>query len=229
MKWLRRTTALSLRVGGVQYLDVELPGQRGSDCGAHVTEEAVEEQGRFPRSLPPTSAPLVRNPWPDYSDYTLMGHLTGTTTKGWGRGGEDLQEAREEQKQRWQGAEADRDAASVRVAGQTGGDRIHAEFSQTGQPSVWVGWFGGGPLRARGQSVHIAPGKRARGFEEQRHSPRVESHQVLHVKGGADLRDTPPIRWIPSTGDTKSAVVVVLGRVTFKIAVRVEWIKEINS
>lgn len=48
---------------------MELPGQRGSDRGAHVTEEAVEEQGHFARSLPPTSAPLVHDPGPGYRDY----------------------------------------------------------------------------------------------------------------------------------------------------------------
>lgn len=72
------------------YLDVEPPGQRGSDCGAHVTEEAVEEQGHFTRSLPATSAPLVHDPWPDYRDYYPKGHLTGIKTEGWGG---NLQEA----------------------------------------------------------------------------------------------------------------------------------------
>lgn len=65
---------------------MELPGQRGSDCGAHVTEEAVEEQGHFTRSLPATSAPLVHDPWPDYRDYYSKGHLTGIKTEGWGGG-----------------------------------------------------------------------------------------------------------------------------------------------
>lgn len=55
------------------YLDVELPGQRSSDCGAHVAEEAVEEQGHFTRSLPPTPAPLVHHPWPNYGDYNIRG------------------------------------------------------------------------------------------------------------------------------------------------------------
>lgn len=63
---------------------MELPGQRGSDCGAHVTEEAVEEQGHFTRSLPATSAPLVHDPWPDYRDYYSKGHLAGIKTEGWG-------------------------------------------------------------------------------------------------------------------------------------------------
>lgn len=53
-------------------------------------------------------------------------HLTGIKSEG--RRKCDLQEAREEEKQRGQRAETDGDAASVRVAEQAGGDRIHAEF-----------------------------------------------------------------------------------------------------
>lgn len=49
---------------------MELPGQRGSDCGARVTEEAVEEQGHFTRILPPTPAPLVHDPWPFFTKNT---------------------------------------------------------------------------------------------------------------------------------------------------------------
>lgn len=47
---------------GVSYLDVELPGQSGSNSGAHVTQEAVQEQEHFSRSLSPTSAPLIHDP-----------------------------------------------------------------------------------------------------------------------------------------------------------------------
>lgn len=52
---------------------MELPGQRSSDCGAHVAEEAVEEQRHFSRSLPPTPAPLVHDPGPDDRGYHLRG------------------------------------------------------------------------------------------------------------------------------------------------------------
>lgn len=51
-----------------------------------------------------------------------------TGIKSEGRRKCDLQEAREEEKQRGQRAETDGDAASVRVAEQAGGDRIRAEF-----------------------------------------------------------------------------------------------------
>lgn len=52
----------TIHLNGVSYLDVELPGQSGSNSGAHVTQEAVQEQEHFSGGLSPTSAPLIHDP-----------------------------------------------------------------------------------------------------------------------------------------------------------------------
>lgn len=46
----------------INHLNVQLSGQSGSDGGAQVTDEAVEECDDFSGIFSPTSAPLTREP-----------------------------------------------------------------------------------------------------------------------------------------------------------------------
>lgn len=71
-----------IRPNVVGYLDVELPGQSGSNSGAHVTQEAVQEQDHFSRSLSPTSAPLIHDPWAVCGDFKAFRGITGTNIGG---------------------------------------------------------------------------------------------------------------------------------------------------
>lgn len=71
-----------IRPNGVCYLDVELPGQSGSNSGAHVTQEAVQEQEHFSRSLSPTSAPLIHDPWAVCRNFNAFRGITGTNIGG---------------------------------------------------------------------------------------------------------------------------------------------------
>lgn len=46
----------------INHLNVQLSGQSGSDGGAQVADEAVEECDDFSGIFSPTSAPLTREP-----------------------------------------------------------------------------------------------------------------------------------------------------------------------
>lgn len=46
----------------ITYLNMQLSGQSGSNGGAQVAEEAVEECDDFSRIFSPASAPLMHEP-----------------------------------------------------------------------------------------------------------------------------------------------------------------------
>lgn len=125
-----KVTDLTKDTHNTCYLNMEQSGQSGPHSPAQVTQQAVGERDDFPRTFPPTPAPLIHQPSRVYMALILKLNFICSSTGG-------LvfysQEERQQQEERRHAAEADGDAKLVRVPGQTGGGGIHAEFPQAGE------------------------------------------------------------------------------------------------
>lgn len=122
------------------YLNMEQSGQSGPHSGAQVTQQAVGEGDDFLRTLSPTPAPLIHQPEriyvglsPNLFSLCLSLFLFLFFCRSTDGFRDYSQEEWEQQGERREKAEADGDAKSVCVLGQTGGDGIYAEFHQTGE------------------------------------------------------------------------------------------------